>query len=54
MLFYWPKLLYPYYSLILFSISLLSVYRVVLWGWDLRIDRVYISLFQPPTVDLFK
>ena len=24
--FYWPKLLYPYYSLLLFSLSLLSVY----------------------------
>ena len=32
MLFYWPKLLYPYYSLLLFSLSLLSVYRLVLWG----------------------
>ena len=32
MLFYWPKLLYPYYSLLLFSLSLLSVYRMVLWG----------------------
>ena len=36
MLLYWPKLLYPYYSLILFSLSRLSVYRLVLWGWDLR------------------
>ena len=40
--FYWPKLLYPYY----FSLSLLSVYRLVLWGWSLRTDRVYVTRFQ--------
>ena len=49
MLLYWPKLLYPYYSLLLFSLSLLSVYRMVLWGWGLRTDRVYITLSQPCT-----
>ena len=38
MLLYWPKLLYLYYSL------LLSVYRLVLWGWGLRTDWVYTSL----------
>ena len=27
-----------------FSLSLLSVYRLVLWGWGLRTDRVYINL----------
>ena len=27
-----------------FSLSLLSVYRLVLWGWFLRTDRVYITL----------
>ena len=32
MLLYWPKLLYPYYSLLLFSLSLISVYRLVLWS----------------------
>ena len=32
MLFYWPKLLYPYYKLLLFSLSLLSVYDMVLWA----------------------
>ena len=37
-----------------FSISLLSVYRLVLWGWGLQTDRVYITLFQPCTADLFK
>ena len=47
MLFYWPKLLYPYYSLLLFFISLLSVNRLVLWGWGLWTDRVYITLSQP-------
>ena len=39
MLFHWPKLLYPYYSLLLFSLSLLSVYRLVFWAWGLRTDR---------------
>ena len=27
-----------------FSLSLLHVYRLVLWGWGLRTDRVYITL----------
>ena len=53
MLFYWPELLYPYYSILLFSLSLLPVYRLVLWGWGLRIDKVYITLSQPCTADLF-
>ena len=53
MLFYWPKLLYPYYNLLLFSHSLLSIYRLVLWGWGLRTDKVYITLSQPCTADLF-
>ena len=35
------------------SLSLLSVYRLVLWGWGLRTDRVYITLSQPCTADLF-
>ena len=42
--FYWPKMLYAYYCLLLFSRSLLSFYRLVLWGWGLRTDRVYITL----------
>ena len=46
-------LLYPYNSLLLFSLSLLSVYRLLLWGWGLRTERVYITLSQPCTVDLF-
>ena len=55
MLLYWPKLLYPYY-IVFYSLSrsLLSVYRLVLWGWCLRTDRVYITLPQPCTADLFK
>ena len=36
-----------------FSISLLSVYRLVLWGWGLRTDRVYITLSQPCTAVFF-
>ena len=34
-------------------LSLLSVYRLVLWGWGLRTDRVYITLSQPCTAHLF-
>ena len=36
-----------------FSLSLLSVYRLVLWGWGLRTDRVYITLSQPCTAHFF-
>ena len=36
-----------------FSISLLSIYRLVLWGLGLRTDRVYTTLSHPCTVDLF-
>ena len=50
MLFYWPKLPYPYYSRLLISLSL---YRLVLWGWGPLTDRVYITLPQPCTPDLF-
>ena len=32
-----------------FFLSLLSVHRLVLWGWGLRTDRVYINLSQPCT-----
>ena len=48
MLLRWPKLLCPYYSLLLFSLSL-SIYRMVLWGWGLQNDMVYITLSQPCT-----
>ena len=47
MLFYWPKMLYLFYNLLLFFPSLLSVYRFLLWGWGLRTDRVYITLSKP-------
>ena len=53
MLFYWPKMLYRFYNLLLFFPSLLSVYRLVSWGWGLRTDRVYITLSRPCTADLF-
>ena len=36
-----------------FSLSLLPVCRWVLWGWGLRTDRVYITLSQPCTANLF-
>ena len=55
MLFYWPKLLYLYYSLLLFfPFSSSSLYV----GWNCaarvsRTDRVYITLSQPCTDDLF-
>ena len=39
MLFYWPKLL-PTIIFYSFSLSLLSVYTLVLWGWGLRTDMV--------------
>ena len=51
--FYWSKMFCPFYNLLLFFPSLLSVYRLVLWGWGLRTDRVYITLSQPCTADLF-
>ena len=41
------------YSSTLFFLSLLSVYRLVLWGRSVRTDRVYITLSQPCTADLF-
>ena len=48
MLLYLRKLLYPNYSLLLiFPLSLISVFRLVLlvlWGWGLRTDTVYIIL----------
>ena len=55
MFFYWLMLLYPYYSLLLFFTFLffLFIYWLVLWGWGLRTDRVYITLSHPCTADLF-
>ena len=42
--FYWPKLLYPTIVFYYISLSLLSVYRLVLWDWGLSTDRVFITL----------
>ena len=36
-----------------FSISLLSVYRLLLWCWGRRTNRVLIALSQPCTANLF-
>ena len=52
MLFYWPKQLYPFYSLLLFF-PFSSSLRLVLLGWGLQTERVYITLSQPCTADLF-
>ena len=53
-LFYWPMLPYPYFSLLINgSLSLLSIYRLVLSGWGFRNDTVYITISQPCTADLF-
>ena len=43
MLFYWPKLLYPYYSLLLFSLSFLPVYRKKVYTLSARIGKVVAS-----------
>ena len=37
-LYYWPKLL-ARLLILLFSISLLSFYRLVLWGWGHKTDK---------------
>ena len=43
--FYWPKLLYPYYSLLIFSpFWSFCLYWLLLWGCGLRTNRVYITL----------
>ena len=53
MLFYWPKLLYPDQSLLLFFPYSSFCLQVGIVGWGLRTDRVYITLSQPYTADLF-
>ena len=40
------------FCLLLFSISLLYFYGLVLWGWGLRTDRVLIALSQPCIANL--
>ena len=51
--FNWPSCLLTF-CLLLFSLSLLSFYGLVLWGWGLRTDRVSIALSQPCIADLFE
>ena len=50
--FYWPSCSLTF-CLLLFSLSLLSFYGLVLWGWGLRTDRVLIALSQPCIANLF-
>ena len=52
MFFYWPSYLLPF-CLILFFLSLLSFYTLVLWGWGLQTDWVLITLSQNCTANLF-
>ena len=42
------------FCLQLFSLSLLFLYRLVVWGWGLRTDWVLISLSRPCIANLFK
>ena len=41
------------FCVIMFSLSLLSLYVLVLWGWDLRTERVLIALSEPCIANLF-
>ena len=50
--FYWPCCSLTFRRL-LFSISLLLFYRLMLWGWGLRTDRVLIALYQSSIANLF-
>ena len=50
--FYWPSCSLTF-CFLLFSLSLLSFYGLVLWGWGLRTDRVLIALSQRCIADLF-
>ena len=49
---FWPSCSLPF-SLLLFYLSLLSFYGLVLWGWGLRTDRVLIALSQPCITNRF-
>ena len=49
---YWPKMLAPF-CLIIFSLSLLSFYGLVLWGRGHRTDMVLIALSQPCIAPIF-
>ena len=48
----WPSWSLPF-CLLPFSLSLLSVYRLGLWGWGLRTDRVLIALSQQCIANFF-
>ena len=52
MTFYWPSCSLTF-CLLLFSLSLISFYGLVFWGWGLRTDRVLIALSQPCIANLF-
>ena len=52
MLFCWPSCSLLF-CLQLFSLSLLFLYRLVVWGWGLRTDRVSISLSRPCIANIF-
>ena len=45
--FCWPSCPLLFFCLQLFSLSLLFLYRLVVWGWGLPTDRVSISLSWP-------
>ena len=50
--FCWPSCSLLF-CLQLFSLSLLFLYWLVVWGWSLRTDRVAISLSRPCIANLF-
>ena len=50
--FCWPSCSLLF-CLQLVSLSLLFLYRLVVWGWVLRTDRVAISLSRPCIANLF-
>ena len=50
--FCWPSCSLPF-CLQLFSRSLLFLYRLVVWGWGFRTDRVSISLSWPCIANFF-
>ena len=50
--FCWPSCSLLF-CLQLFSLSLLFLYRLVVWGWGLRTDRVSISFSRPCNANLF-
>ena len=50
--FYWPSCSVTF-CLLMFFLSLLSFYGLVLWGWGHRTDRVLIALSQPCITNLF-